>query len=91
MELHSTEVCKVCGGDTKVVDSRIEEGIRIRRRECLCCRERYTTIEIMQSDFEHLHVKASVESNKEEFGTHREERNVIIKNIIIQLNKLIKL
>ena len=38
--------CPVCGADTKVIDSRpIEDGTR-RRRQCLECDHRFTTVEI---------------------------------------------
>ena len=40
--------CPFCGAiDTKVIDSRlVSEGTQVRRRrECLSCRERYTTYE----------------------------------------------
>jgi len=44
--------CPFCGHlDSKVVDSRpAEDGASIRRRrECLACRKRFTTFEIMES------------------------------------------
>ncbi|MDA1189015.1 MAG: transcriptional regulator NrdR [Chloroflexi bacterium] len=43
-------LCPFCGhGDTKVIDSReSREGIR-RRRECLRCGLRFTTMELVQS------------------------------------------
>lgn len=36
-----------CGHDTKVVDSRADEvrNTIVRRRECLRCSERFTTVE----------------------------------------------
>jgi len=38
--------CPVCGGDTKINDSR-SSGERLRRRrECLKCGHRFTTIEV---------------------------------------------
>ena len=37
--------CPVCGADTKVYDSRsYNDGIK-RRRECLNCERRFTTLE----------------------------------------------
>ncbi len=44
--------CPFCGYlDSKVVDSRpTEDGSSIRRRrECLSCRKRFTTFEVMES------------------------------------------
>ena len=38
--------CPHCGAETKVVDSRpLEDAVR-RRRQCLLCYERFTTIEV---------------------------------------------
>lgn len=38
--------CPICGGDTKITDSRGNvESVR-RRRECIDCRHRFTTIEM---------------------------------------------
>ena len=46
--------CPVCGGETKVVDSRpIEDGTR-RRRQCLECDHRFTTVEIDADYYEAL-------------------------------------
>ena len=39
--------CPKCDGDTKVIDSR---NVR-RRRECLVCEHRFTTVEILASEF----------------------------------------
>ena len=38
--------CPNCGGDTKVIDSRPQEDSVHRRRECLTCKERFSTTEI---------------------------------------------
>lgn len=38
--------CPVCGGDTKVIDSRPSEDSVQRRRKCLECDYRFNTIEI---------------------------------------------
>lgn len=42
--------CPFCNAnDTKVTDSRISEGNQVRRRrECLICKERFTTYEIAE-------------------------------------------
>ena len=37
--------CPECGGDTKVVTVRLHPRGLYRRRECLSCRRRFTTIE----------------------------------------------
>ena len=41
--------CPDCGGKSKVVDSRITAGECRRRRECLSCKERFTTWERVES------------------------------------------
>lgn len=38
--------CEKCGGDTGVIESRPSNGSVKRRRECLKCRERFTTYEV---------------------------------------------
>lgn len=38
--------CPECGSDTKVVDSRRSEDTVTRRRECLACGHRFTTMEV---------------------------------------------
>ena len=38
--------CPVCGGKTHVVDSRQSEDSIKRRRECLECNHRFSTLEI---------------------------------------------
>lgn len=38
--------CPICGGETKVVDSRSELDCVYRRRRCLDCEYRFTTREI---------------------------------------------
>lgn len=43
-------VCRVCGGDTKVFDSRPGKGEVRRRRECLSCGARATTIEVGEDE-----------------------------------------
>lgn len=40
------DLCEKCGGETRVVETRHTEGYVRRRRECLTCGERYTTIEV---------------------------------------------
>ena len=44
--------CPFCGyEESKVIDSRpTDEGVRIRRRrECLSCKKRFTTYEVVES------------------------------------------
>jgi transcriptional repressor NrdR len=38
-------ICPVCGGETKVVDSRPSNDSVRRRRECLDCGVRFDTLE----------------------------------------------
>jgi transcriptional regulator NrdR family protein len=38
--------CPVCGGDTHILDSRPSEDSTKRRRECLECMYRFSTVEI---------------------------------------------
>jgi transcriptional repressor NrdR len=38
--------CPICGGDTKVIDSRSQEDSVWRRRKCVDCKERFSTTEI---------------------------------------------
>ncbi len=41
--------CPYCGyEDSKVIDSRPAEGRKRRRRECLSCKKRFTTYEIVE-------------------------------------------
>ncbi len=43
-------ICPTCrNGDTRVVDSRDDESVVRRRRECLTCKHRFTTYERMES------------------------------------------
>lgn len=39
-------LCPVCGEQTKVIDSRPEDDCVTRRRECIVCKYRFTTVEI---------------------------------------------
>lgn len=38
--------CPICNGETKVKDSRPDEDSVRRRRECLVCQHRFSTVEI---------------------------------------------
>ena len=46
--------CPHCGGETKVVDSRPNEDSTRRRRECLECKHRFSTVEIDADYYETL-------------------------------------
>ena len=46
--------CPICGGETKVIDSRPFYGAIKRRRECLCCSHRFTTEELGKEDIVRL-------------------------------------
>lgn len=40
-------MCPECGGDTKIIDSRYGiDDLRCRRRECLECGRRFSTVEV---------------------------------------------
>lgn len=39
--------CKLCQSDTRVIDSRKQTGSTIRKRECLKCGYRLTTMEVV--------------------------------------------
>lgn len=39
-------LCPVCDGATKIVDSRKDVDCVTRRRECIVCKYRFTTVEI---------------------------------------------
>jgi hypothetical protein len=43
--------CPKCGGETKVFDSRDVHYGRWRRHECLCCKHRFSTVEIGMDEF----------------------------------------
>jgi transcriptional regulator NrdR family protein len=46
--------CPVCGGDTKVIDSRPSEDSVQRRRKCLECDHRFNTIEIDKDFYDNI-------------------------------------
>lgn len=46
--------CPQCNGESKVIDSRDGETARRRRRECLRCRNRYSTYEIHADEYDRL-------------------------------------
>jgi transcriptional repressor NrdR len=38
--------CPICCGNTRVLETRFKEDSVYRRRECLICKERFSTTEI---------------------------------------------
>lgn len=47
MKATTGEKCPSCGKmDSKIIDTRMENGYRKRRRECLCCGARWSTVEV---------------------------------------------
>ena len=47
MKVVSGEQCPACGRSySKIVDTRIRHGYRFRRRECLSCGARWSTVEV---------------------------------------------
>ena len=71
--------CPKCNGESKVIDSRDGETARRRRRECLSCKNRYSTYEIHAAEYDRLQVIridmgqidaaiATLRSIKAEFG-----------------------
>lgn len=48
--------CPRCNGESKVIDSRDGESARRRRRECLRCKNRYSTYEIHADEYDRLQV-----------------------------------
>lgn len=46
--------CPHCGGETHVVDSRPNEDSTRRRRECVECKHRFSTVEIDADYYETL-------------------------------------
>lgn len=48
--------CPKCNGESKVIDSRDGETARRRRRQCLRCKNRYSTYEIHSDEYDKLQV-----------------------------------
>jgi transcriptional repressor NrdR len=46
--------CPKCNGKTKVVDSRTDEDSTERRRECVECGCRFSTVEVDRDYFERM-------------------------------------
>jgi transcriptional regulator NrdR family protein len=46
--------CPECNGKTKVVDSRTDEDSTLRRRECIDCGYRFSTVEVDKDMYERM-------------------------------------
>lgn len=55
--------CPICGGDTKILETRSNEDSIKRRRKCLECDYRFCTIEVDKDFYERL-VKINVRLQK---------------------------
>lgn len=51
---HHFLLCPLCGGKTKIIDSRPEEDAVNRRRKCLECGYRFLTVEIDKDLYERV-------------------------------------
>lgn len=49
--------CPVCGGDTRIVDSRSKDDCKKRRRKCQECGYKFNTIEIDMDLYLKMEVK----------------------------------
>ena len=59
MKATTGEKCPACGKmKSKIVDTRMENGYRKRRRECLCCWARWSTIEVRMKERSDNHDRA---------------------------------
>ncbi|AFY39873.1 ATP-cone domain protein [[Leptolyngbya] sp. PCC 7376] len=45
-----SDLCVICNGETKVIESRRLNNAKRRRRECLHCTHRFTTYETLLKD-----------------------------------------
>ena len=46
--------CPLCGGESRVVDTRVEQGIVKRRRICSWWEKRFSTVEIEKTKYEEM-------------------------------------
>lgn len=51
--MKDTVVCDECGSGSAVINSR-PHGLVVRRRKCVRCGTRWTTIEIKDSDYQKM-------------------------------------
>lgn len=58
--------CVYCGENTKVMDSRVSKSKVRRRRECLNCNKRFTTIEkfVAESNSNEAYIKKLLKNRK---------------------------
>lgn len=66
-------LCPHCHQPSKVIDSRAASDGWRRRRECLACRERWTTLEVVEQAVPQAavdHVRALLEQFKSEMHAH---------------------
>ena len=51
MKATTGEKCPTCGKtNSKIIDTRMENGYRKRRWECLCCGARWSTAEVRMEE-----------------------------------------
>ncbi len=48
------QTCDNCGEETRVIDSRHGEHFIRRRRECMACKVRFSTVEITEKEYNRL-------------------------------------
>ena len=75
--------CPECGEKTKVIDSRSHEDSKNRRRECVVCRYRFSTVEIDADYYETLKP-----TNKREILNRLDD---CYKEFIVQMQKALKI
>ncbi len=61
-------VCRVCGGDTTVIDSRPQTDYVRRRRKCLTCDRRFSTVERRPGEIVERTAERLAESIGEKLG-----------------------
>lgn len=52
MNYIDVKYCNKCHSETVVIDSRDEDGYVLRRRKCVSCGHRYSTVEFLKEDFD---------------------------------------
>lgn len=57
--------CPVCGGDTRIVDSRNKDDHKKRKRVCQKCGYKFNTIEIDMDLYLKMEVKMIIENQEE--------------------------
>lgn len=91
--------CPYCqASDTKVIDSRVsEDGLQVRRRrECICCNERFTTYETVELTLPRIiknnGTHATFDLDKLRMGIVKalEKRPVSVEQIDGAINRILK-